>query len=109
MDLAELLGKPFSFEWDDGNTKKNWEKHKVMPAECEDLFFNEPFIIPAMGHSEEIRYLAYGITDKGRNLFAAFTIREKKIRIISARDMSRKERKNYREKIKKNPEIYERG
>lgn len=108
MDISKLIGKPVFFEWDEGNAEKNWNRHQVMPAECEDLFFNEPFIISEVEHSkDEPRHLAYGITDKDRALFVVFTIRKEKIRVISARDMSRKERKTYYEKVKKNPEICE--
>lgn len=88
------------FDWDQGNISKNWEKHKVTPAQCEELFFNMPLVVQtAEQHSaSEKRYFALGKTDADRHLFIVFTIRGKKIRVISARDMSRKERKVYREK-----------
>ena len=85
------------FQWDDGNINKNWLKHKVSPAECEQLFFNRPLIIQDdIEHSEvEKRFYALGKTDSKRTLFIAFTVRNKLIRVISARDMSRKEREIY--------------
>ncbi len=85
------------FEWDEGNRTKNWEKHRVSQAECEQVFFNEPLLLfPDVRHSQhEPRYYVLGHTNAGRHLFVVFTIRGTLIRIISARDMSRKERKVY--------------
>jgi len=91
------------FEWDAWNINKNWEKHKVSHLECEEVFFNEPFIVQKdRAHSEEeIRYFTLGRTNSGRLLFIVFTIRKDKIRVISARDMTRKESMRY-EQIEKN-------
>lgn len=85
------------FEWDEGNATKNWEKHDVSQSECEQVFFNKPFIIRRdSAHSEtESRYYVLGKTDSGRLLFVVFTIREKLIRVISARDMTKKEKQRY--------------
>jgi uncharacterized DUF497 family protein len=92
-----ILSQCEGFEWDDGNINKNWLKHKVSPAECEQMFFNRPLIIQDdTEHSEvENRFYALGRTDSKRTLFIAFTVRDKRIRVISARDMSRKEREVY--------------
>jgi uncharacterized DUF497 family protein len=91
------------FDWDVGNERKNVEAHQVSQTEAEELFFNQPLIVsPDEGHStKEPRWHALGVTDKGRKLHVTFTLRQNntKIRIISARDMSRKERKIYEEKI----------
>jgi len=85
------------FEWDEHNIRKNWEKHHVSPVESEQIFFNKPLIVAAdIKHSGiEERYYALGCTDHNRNLFIAFTIRNKKIRVISSRDMSKKEKKEH--------------
>jgi hypothetical protein len=85
------------FEWDEGNRDKNRLKHKVSNSECEELFFNEPLIIlDDVAHSQdEARYAAYGVTNDGRRLHIIFTIRDGRHRVISARDMHRKERKFY--------------
>ena len=85
------------FDWAEGNLLKNWEKHRVTARECEELFFNRPLVLADdPGHSEgESRFYALGQTDAGRPLFAAFTLRGTRIRIISARDMTRRERKAY--------------
>jgi uncharacterized protein len=86
------------FDWDEGNKHKNWIKHKVSYTECEEVFFNQPlFIRENIKHSsqEEKRYYAYGQTNSGRTLSLVFTLRNNNIRVISARDQSRKERKQY--------------
>ncbi|PKA22992.1 hypothetical protein CH381_28025 [Leptospira sp. mixed culture ATI2-C-A1] len=85
------------FDWDKGNVEKNWIKHKVKPGETEEFFFNEPLLVVSDDvHSEkEKRFAALGISNYSRKLFAVFTVRNNKIRIISVRDMSKKERKVY--------------
>ena len=85
------------FDWDEGNLLKNWEKHQVSVAECEQVFFNRPLLAQQdVRHSvEEGRFYLLGRTDSRRRLFVAFTIRGKLIRVISARDMSRRERRSY--------------
>ena len=90
------------FDWDDWNVRKIKDKHKVEFYECEEIFFNEDLLLlPDEAHSlAESRYYALGITESGRLLFLVFTIRENKIRVISARNMSKKERKIYYEKTK---------
>ena len=90
---ADITG----FEWNDGNSNKNLLKHNVSNGECEEIFFNQPLIIVSdHKHSQtEIRYSAFGKTDSYRQLTIIYTVRGKQIRIISARDMSRKERKYY--------------
>lgn len=98
MDMKNLLGA-IGFEWDEGNIDKNWIKHGVSPSECEQMFFNQPLIVAQdIGHSEkESRYYALGRTDTNRLLFLVFTVRKDRIRVISARDMSVRERKVYQE------------
>ena len=93
----DILLKCTGFEWDDHNSEKNWIKHRVTPSECEEMFFNRPLIIQDdTKHSKkERRFYSLGRTDGGRLLFIVFIIRKDKIRMISARDMSRKERKEY--------------
>ena len=85
------------FEWDAGNTDKNWERHQVSAAECEQVFFQRPVLIaPDAKHSQgEPRYAALGRTADGRLLAIVFTIRDARIRVISARPMSRRERRAY--------------
>lgn len=86
-----------NFDWDKGNLDKNWLKHHVANAECEEVFFNQPLLVIKDGkHSQkEERCHALGKTESGRLLFISFTIRNNNIRIISARAMSKKEQEQY--------------
>ena len=93
-DLSKVIG----FEWDDGNARKN-EQHEVSMAEAEQVFFNSPLLVlPDPNHSAaEPRFHALGRTNDGRRLHISLTLREsgQLIRVISARDMHRKERASY--------------
>jgi len=91
---------PLAFNWDKGNIDKNWKKHKVHFEEAEEVFFNKPLkIFPDKGHSKkEKRFLALGTTNRRKNLTIIFTFRGNKIRVISARGQSRKERSEYAKK-----------
>ena len=97
MRLRENLS---GFDWDEGNATKSWLKHNISMSQCEEVFTNEPlFVEPDIKHSElEQRMIAFGRTDKGTKLAIAFTLRGDKIRPISARKMSRKERNEYEKK-----------
>jgi uncharacterized protein len=93
-DLSKVIG----FEWDEGNARKN-EKHGVSMAEAEQVFFNTPLLtLSDAKHGEtEPRFHALGKTNEGRQLHIVFTLRDadQRIRVISARDMHRKERVIY--------------
>ena len=93
INVADVEG----FDWDAGNIDKNRDRHRVSNGECEEPFFNQPLLVAEdVKHSQrEQRLYALGQTNAGRRLFIVFTIRGNNIRIISARDMSRKERKIY--------------
>ncbi len=92
--LADCVG----FEWDEWNAGKIWERHRVTPEEAEEVFFQAPLVLKSDGgHSvTEIRYGVLGQTARGRQLFVAFTVRGKQVRVISARDMNLKESREYR-------------
>ena len=94
----EGLARAIGFEWDEWNADKIWEKHQVSHAECEQVLFSEPSIVAEDAeHSKaEPRYYVLGVTEQGRKLFLVFTLRRTLIRVITARDMSRKERRIYR-------------
>lgn len=94
------LPVPISFDWDKGNLEKIWKRHKVYYKEAEEVFFNKPLkIFPDMKHSgREKRFMAHGATNRRRALTIIFTIRNEKIRVISGRNQSRKERKIYEKK-----------
>jgi len=94
IDLAAIEG----FDWDSGNARKNLDKHGVTQTEAEQVFANEPLISDDLAHSQaEVRFQALGETMSGRLLHVTFTLRGdgSKIRVISARDMNRKEKVIY--------------
>jgi uncharacterized DUF497 family protein len=95
------------FEWNAGNIDKNWVKHGVSNAECEEVFFNTPLLMRPDGSNsqEEVRNAALGKTDAARPLFVIFLIRNNFIRVISARDMTDKELEVYRDRLKKSSKI----
>jgi uncharacterized DUF497 family protein len=85
------------FDWDAGDVDKNWHLHRVASWEAEEAFMNEPLVVrsdPSHARSET-RWFALGFADSGRRLFVSFTIRGQLIRVISARDMTRKEERAY--------------
>jgi len=97
MGENDPLAACTGFDWDESNAVKNWERHRVTPEEAEDVFFHDPFVMRSdPSHSkQEKRYRVLGKTARERRLFVAFTIRRNKVRVISARDMSRREEEEY--------------
>ena len=96
-----IIPEPVAFEWDSGNVEKSIKKHSVSIKEAEETFENESrFLFVDEKHSgSEKRYGMYGKTNAGRQLSLVLTIRNDKVRIITVRPMSHKERRSY-EKIK---------
>jgi uncharacterized DUF497 family protein len=94
IDLERITG----FDWDDGNARKT-EKHGVAQAEAEEVFFNQPLLIleDLRHRDQEARFHALGKTLDGRLLHVTFTLRgdDTLIRVISARNMHRKEKSVY--------------
>ena len=108
MKAVIKLKKPLVFEWNKGNIDKNVKKHNVLNAETEEIFFNKPVLLKDITHSVgEERYIAFGVTDKGRHLIISFTLRgerQDRIRSIMSRDQNKKERlyeQQQRKKMKK--------
>ncbi len=93
----KILPEPIAFEWDKGNLNKNLLKHNVTNQEAEEVFSHEPIIVAEdKKHSiKEKRFQALGRTNKQRKIFLSFTIRGNKVRIISIRDMNKKEEMVY--------------
>ena len=95
INWAQVIG----FDWDNGNSRKNEEKHSVSQSEAEEIFFNAPLLVlEDSKHSQnEVRFHALGETDDERLLHITFTLKQHGtlIRVISARDMHRKERAFY--------------
>jgi len=98
MDLNKINDLQL-FEWDRWNADKVRHKHNVEPLECEEAFFDESKgILKDVLHSnKKERYILLGKTTKKRLLFIVFTVRRGKIRIISARDINKRERGLYEE------------
>lgn len=96
MKFKDLAG----FDWNQVNKRKNLIKHKVYWKECEEVFYNKPldFFQDEKHSVREKRYGAFGQTNKKRRLTIIFTVRNNKIRVISARDQNKKERKQYEQK-----------
>jgi len=92
-----VIKEPVEFNWDKWNSGKNKKKHGVGEQESEETFFdNKRVIYKDKFHSEkEDRFILIGRTKRKRLLYVAFTIRSEKIRIISARDINKKEVKFY--------------
>ncbi len=95
--LPEFFPGITGFNWDEGNSAKNWQRHAVTQAEAEQVFFNRPLVVGDVPeHSaEESRHFALGRTDQGREMAVVFTFRGSLLRVISVRPMSRKERRVY--------------
>jgi len=97
LDFRQIVG----FDWDKGNARKSVTKHGVDQSEAEQLFFNDPLLVlDDSGHSlDEPSFHALGRSDADRPLHVKFTLRREGtlIRVISVRDMSRKERTRYAE------------
>lgn len=92
--------KVTGFEWDRWNTEKSYLKHDVTTKEAEELFLGERvLLLEDLKHSQkEERYTGIGKIAQGTILFASFTVRNSKIRIISVRKANKKERSLYDEK-----------
>lgn len=97
MDPSDVLDACTGFDWDDGNIEKNWELHGVAFWESEEVFFNRPLVVSddRQHSTSERRYRALGQTDAGRFLFISFTVRNSTIRVISARNITRRETRAY--------------
>ncbi len=100
LDAEALMG----FDWDDGNVYKNENKHGLNYKHIEEVFFNEPLlIVEDFSHSfGECRCVAFGRDNQNSKIMVVFTVRAKLIRVISARAMTKKEKKFY-ENNKNNP------
>ena len=98
--IPEFFPAIEGFQWDDGNAAKNWTRHQVSQTEAEQVFINRPLVVTAStGAKAEPRHFALGRTDAGRELAMVFTLRGSLLRVISARPMSRGERRIYGQAI----------
>jgi len=95
--LDEIIAGLEGFEWDAGNSDKNWSRHAVRQVEVEQALLSRPLVVNAdVRHSQkEPRFIALGRTDAGRRLTVVFTVRGTRVRVISARAMSTTEQRVY--------------
>lgn len=93
MGEVKKYKESIEFFWDKGNIDKNWGKHRVTNRECEEIFYDKKKKISkdVLHSGKEGRFILLGKTKTGRLLYLVFTIRNKKIRVISARDINKKE------------------
>jgi len=105
--MNKLIENCLGFQWDEGNSDKNWLKHKVSKNECEQVFFNLPLVVEEdTEHSDiEKRWYILRQSDSKRLLFIVFTIRNQLVRVISARNMNKKEKEIYYEQTEKYSKI----
>lgn len=93
-DLAGLLAAVDGFDWDEHDSVKIWTKHAVSTAECEEVLLGAPRVVGDEPHAgAERRFAAFGETSTGRRLAVVFTLRGTRLRVITARDPSRRERR----------------
>ena len=95
IDWTRVVG----FDWDAGDERKSVDKHRVRQTEAEQAFFNQPLLVleDERHSADEPRFHALGRTEAGRRLQITFTLRREGslVRVISARDMSARERAIY--------------
>ncbi len=95
------IGGLTGFDWDHGDWRKSEEKHGVAASEAEEVLLGDPIVrVDPLHSDDEQRFVALGRTEAGRRLFLSFTIRRNRVRVISARPMSRREREAYEEEAK---------
>jgi uncharacterized DUF497 family protein len=93
--LSEFFQDIAGFQWDEANASKNWTPHEISQTEAEQVFLNRPVVVTDARPGTEARWVAFGRTDGNRLLTVVFTIRGPRLRVISARPMSRRERKSH--------------
>mgnify|MGYP001252619058 CR=1 FL=1 len=95
--ISEFFPDIEGFQWDKGNSSKNWRRHRISQSEAEPVFLNRPVVVAGdpVHSASGARHFAFGRTDGGRLVTVAFTIRGSFLRVISARPMSRREIRGY--------------
>ena len=87
-----VISEPFQFNWDSGNSDKSKSNHNVEDWECEEVFFDPKKVIlkDKLHSGQEERFILLGQTRQSRLLYLVFTIRNEKVRVISARDITKR-------------------
>ncbi len=95
-----LDGSGWAFEWDEVQARANLRKHGVDFADVTPVFEDEQAMTvkDAITAVDEQRYLTLGRDALGRILVVAYTWRQDRIRIVSARRALPAERRQYRER-----------
>jgi uncharacterized DUF497 family protein len=93
--LSEFFQGIEGFQWDEANSSKNWTRHEVSQTEAEQVFLNRPVVLSDARPGTEPRWFAFGHTDANRLLTVVFMIRGQLLPVISARPMSRSEKRHY--------------
>ena len=91
---------PVEFEWDPNKAARNLRKHGVRFAEAAMVFADRSALSMADDDSVEERFVAVGMDSLGRILVVVYAVRSDRIRIISARKATRRERLEYERKQK---------
>jgi len=92
----------FIFDWDDGNSSKIFEKHGIENKTVESAFYDLRLLVLGKQYQPTTNEDRYGIIGKAENgdiLFICFTFRGNKVRPISSRFASSKERSLYEQEI----------
>lgn len=87
-----VVSDPLQFDWDAGNSGKNKRGHDVEDWECEEVFFDPRKVIlkDKLHSGNEDRFILLGKTRQNRLLYLVFTFRSEKLRVISARDVTKR-------------------
>lgn len=87
-----VIPQPLQFDWDSGNSSKNKRGHNVEDWECEEVFFDPMKVMlrDKLHSGQEERRILLGRTRQERLLYLVFTIRNEKVRLISARDVTKR-------------------
>jgi len=94
-----IVEDSIEFDWDTENTR-HLAAHKVAPAEAEQVLNSEPLDLVFEMIGNEERYRSVGVTNRGRLLTVAWTIRDGRIRVITAFRATVADRNAYLEKPK---------
>ena len=87
------------FEWDERKARANLRKHRVDFADAATIFEDDLAVTMVDEDSEEDRYVTIGMDAVGRVLVVAYTIRDRRIRIISARRAAKRELIDYKRAV----------
>jgi uncharacterized DUF497 family protein len=96
-EIGEWM-KIHNISWD-LETVDHIANHSVLPEEVEEVLFND-YDVPIILRGRDKKYLAYGETESGRLLFVVWVSRHRKTHIVTARDMTKKEKQFYRKRKK---------